>query len=1224
MVTTRETSSRLVGSDPAFLRVLETAERAAVLDVPVLIYGETGTGKGGVAEHIHRLSSRDGRFVSLNCATFQSSLFESELFGYMKGAFTGADKDTPGLFEAASGGTLFLDEIGDTPPEIQPKLLRAVEQGVIRRVGGRDEIAVDVRLVCATNKDLQELIRQKKFREDLFYRINSFVITVPPLRERPEDIAALANHFLREIVPKGRTPPAISGKAMKLLQRCRWPGNVRELRSAIQHACAQAGAAAELLPEHLPPAVIEPGRHVLFTPEHHKLFRELDAHGGADPVLWARFLLELARYTGDDHFSRGHVLECLRACRGDEATDHSLANEWQRHVKPTGLKLGLIVEEGKKLAISQDACEALLQQTPAPSPVERHQTPLPVTAPRKNTNVAGARTSFVGRGVELADLCKTLRETKHNLVTITGPGGMGKTRLAREIARTLADKFPGGAWFVDLVEARDVEGVSSAVAQALGVPLNSDQPAEQFIASLLEMRRPILLILDNFEQVVHAAPETVGQWAERAPHVRFLVTSRAMLGLEGESGFDLNALPCPTPADAIESIARNEAVRLFVERARLQHASFTLTSSSAAAVAAVCARLEGIPLAIELAAARIAVLQPEEILSWLDKLLPLLQTDRRDVTPRHRSLQAAIDWSFQLLDETEQRAFMQLSVFSGGFFLEAATAVLELAPGKEEDAPLATLNVIQSLYRNSLLRAEDTPYGTRYAMYVAIHEYVHKQWRERATPEEQEALNGRHARQYRDYVKHWNYQRHGSHIVEVLNRLDFERANVKAAMDWAEASADGAQGRECRELYADLAAYVTPTLILMRGPIARHIPLLHRAMELLDPDRHVQRATLMTLLGVAEKLGGAFASARSALHRALQYAEAHGVEPMIAWSVHHLASTSAGLNQHEEALQLDRKALTMFEKLGLHAGIHSCRTSIGKTLNDLGRANEALAELDSNERTVRDERGIHGLGFLLLVRSYVHLSRGDEKRALADSLESEGLSRELEDRRMTSQVLYSRQFILRGMRRLHEIEPLLKEAEQLALDAGNLNGVAYCTDSFAHLYLDLDRWDDARQSLERVFHLPVPPVELQTIAVSRALNGLIYALTGNTQEGEREVRRAIELLPPESRRPERAAVLVRLPEVLHLAGKHEEALAEVDKVQCTLKELARNADSFTEGHFRCLVARCSALRALGREAEALESARQARELATKLNYALEDPSPRIRRDMALLYEMAGA
>jgi len=251
-------STQLVGQSPAFRKALQDAAVSAKQDAPVLVYGETGSGKGVLAEYIHRKSGRPGRLVSLNCASFQQNLFESELFGHMKGAFTGAVKDTPGLFEAAQGGTLFLDEIGDTPAEIQPKLLRALEDGVVRRVGGTKEIDVDVRLVCATNRDLKDLIGAGKFREDLFYRINSFVVTLPPLRERTEDLRELALFFLDEA--SNGVSHNLAVEAIEALERYDWPGNVRELKHLCQSLAALAPAPV-IGRDDLPAEYREPGSH---------------------------------------------------------------------------------------------------------------------------------------------------------------------------------------------------------------------------------------------------------------------------------------------------------------------------------------------------------------------------------------------------------------------------------------------------------------------------------------------------------------------------------------------------------------------------------------------------------------------------------------------------------------------------------------------------------------------------------------------------------------------------------------------------------------------------------------------------------------------------------------------------------------------------------------------------------------------------------------------------
>ena len=215
--------------------VLALVERVAKSDSPVLVSGESGTGKELIARAIHRLSGRGSNaLVDINCAAIAENLLESELFGHEKGAFTGALTRKIGLFEMAAGGTMFMDEIGELDPKLQGKLLRALELGTFFRVGGTQKVEVSVRIVAATNRDMVKAVNEGSFRSDLFYRINTIGITLPPLRERVVDIPLLVNHFL--IQYGGASPPRVTEEAMEALQRYRWPGNVRELRNVIERA----------------------------------------------------------------------------------------------------------------------------------------------------------------------------------------------------------------------------------------------------------------------------------------------------------------------------------------------------------------------------------------------------------------------------------------------------------------------------------------------------------------------------------------------------------------------------------------------------------------------------------------------------------------------------------------------------------------------------------------------------------------------------------------------------------------------------------------------------------------------------------------------------------------------------------------------------------------------------------------------------------------------------
>jgi DNA-binding NtrC family response regulator len=235
---TKSDAARPIGKSRSFIEVLRTAETAAPSDSTVLISGESGTGKEVLAGFVHALSHRSsGPFLSLNCGALPETLLESELFGHVRGSFTGAVRDKEGLFVAARGGTFFLDEVGETSPATQVKLLRALQAREVIPVGATEPVSIDVRIIAATNKDLDEEIRRGTFRSDLFYRLNVIPLHLPPLRDRRDDVALLAEFFLERFASsRGRTAPVLSADALTVLQEYDWPGNVRELENALERA----------------------------------------------------------------------------------------------------------------------------------------------------------------------------------------------------------------------------------------------------------------------------------------------------------------------------------------------------------------------------------------------------------------------------------------------------------------------------------------------------------------------------------------------------------------------------------------------------------------------------------------------------------------------------------------------------------------------------------------------------------------------------------------------------------------------------------------------------------------------------------------------------------------------------------------------------------------------------------------------------------------------------
>ncbi len=301
----------MVSKNPRMRKVFDLIEQIGPLGSTVLIHGETGTGKELVAHAIHAAdTSRKGPFVALNCAALQETLLESELFGHERGAFTGADRQKRGRFEVADGGTLLLDEIGDVSPAMQAKLLRVLQTGTFQRVGGAEMLRVDVRIVAASNKRLEDEVKQGRFRSDLFYRLNVIRIDLPPLRERPEDIPLLSMHFLDRLSAKS-TPPVteIDEEAMQALLVHHWPGNIRELENAIKAAVALADGPTvhrKALPATVAPRQGEPGG---------------SSNGGIDidvplPALTEDLIARVER----DYFAqllaryRGNVARCAKHC----------------------------------------------------------------------------------------------------------------------------------------------------------------------------------------------------------------------------------------------------------------------------------------------------------------------------------------------------------------------------------------------------------------------------------------------------------------------------------------------------------------------------------------------------------------------------------------------------------------------------------------------------------------------------------------------------------------------------------------------------------------------------------------------------------------------------------------------------------------------------------------------------------------------------------------------
>ena len=408
------------------------------------------------------------------------------------------------------------------------------------------------------------------------------------------------------------------------------------------------------------------------------------------------------------------------------------------------------------------------------------------------SNLPEELTTFVGRQSEVDEARRILATTR--LLTLTGPGGTGKTRLAIRVAAGLGSTFDDGVFFVDLSSLTDPALVGATVARTLGLSEQPQRPIFELLKEHLEPRQ-LLLVLDNFEHLLPAR-EVIQQLLAAAPRLKALVTSRSTLNLSGEQEFSVPPLTLPDPGAVgdLERASQYEAVALFIERARAARPAFSITNESAQAVAEICVRLDGLPLAIELAASRIRMLEPGEILARLEQRLPLLTTGASNLPERQRTLRGAIGWSYELLDPPQQLLFGRLAIFAGGCTLEAGEAICN--PGGE--LGLDTLDGMASLVDHSLVRRRAEAGETRFGMLETIREYARDRLEADRNPQQ---IGRRHILYFRDLAELGERHFLGPDQISWLDRFESEHDNVRAAVSRA---VDTGQADEGLQLAAAL------------------------------------------------------------------------------------------------------------------------------------------------------------------------------------------------------------------------------------------------------------------------------------------------------------------------------------------------------------------------------------------------------------------------------------
>jgi predicted ATPase/class 3 adenylate cyclase len=495
---------------------------------------------------------------------------------------------------------------------------------------------------------------------------------------------------------------------------------------------------------------------------------------GESTPLRVRMALHMgtAEERDEDYFGPpvNRVARLLSAAHGGQVLLSLPTHEMVRDQLPAGMSL---VELGEHRLKDLFRPERVFQLSAPGLPVEF--PPLRTLDTYRN-NLPLQPTPLVGREKEVSEVCDLLRGTETRLLTLTGPGGTGKTRLALQAAADLLDDFPDGTFFVPLATLSEAELFLSTVAETLGVRETGEQPLDESLKDYLKERR-LLLVLDNFEQVLGAAP-TVTELLAAAPGLKVLATSRAPLGLYGEHEYAVPPLSVPDVRHLpdFKTLSQYEAVRLFIERAKAAKADFEVTDESAPAVAEICVRLDGLPLAIELAAARIKMLPPKAMLQRLSSRLKLLTGGARDLPVRQRTLRGAIEWSHTLLGDGEKTLFARMAVFSGGRTLEAVEAVCDA----QGDLPVDSFEGVSSLLDKSLLRQEEGPEGEpRFVMLETIHEYAREKLQESG---EAEVIGRAHTEYFLALAEEAEPELVGTDQVSWMDVLEAEHDNLRAAL----------------------------------------------------------------------------------------------------------------------------------------------------------------------------------------------------------------------------------------------------------------------------------------------------------------------------------------------------------------------------------------------------------------------------------------------------------
>jgi non-specific serine/threonine protein kinase len=582
-----------------------------------------------------------------------------------------------------------------------------------------------------------------------------------------------------------------------------------------------------------------------------------------------------------------------------------------------------------------------------------------------------------------------------SLLTLTGPGGVGKTRLALEVGAHLVDSFDDGVWFIELGTLSDGALIGATIANELRLKPASDVPIRTLVEGLAGRR--MLLILDNCEHLLDPLVEVVGELLRHCPDLQLLATSREALGMPGEVLMPVPSMTVPAPSEpgdvhALERLTECDAARLFLERGRAVQPAFALTNENAEAVAQICRRLDGIPLAVELAAARVRSLPPQQIAARLDDRFRLLTGGSRTALPRHRTLRAAFDWSFDLLPEAEQVLLRRLSVFGGSFSLEATEKVCGGGPVSSDEV----LDLLSYLVDKSLLMPEEGSVEARYRMLETIRDYAQERISE---SDEAAAVYARHRDWFVALVEGARSGFFaGPEQATWLQRLSDDHDNLRAALQWAHEDPDGAEA-ELR-LASGLWRFWE-----IRGHLAEGSAWLERALARSGGEVSARRANALTGAGVLATQRGDHRAALAAHEASLLLQRELANPPAIAAACSNVANAAIELGNFDRARDLYSEAIELSRTAGDLQGAAFTLLNLADLEARQGNDAEADELYATSIGTFETFGDLWGMAQATSRLALVSRRRGDLPAARARYNDAMGLYRRIGDRRAEARML---------------------------------------------------------------------------------------------------------------------------------------------------------------------------------------------------------------------------